>query len=166
MNILSKADSTTFPMPEHNREYPIVGIIDSGICPNNTLLSPWIIARETYVPLGEDYQHGTMVAGLVVNSRALNHNDGRFPTSQAKIVDVNVFPKDGNISEIELVSTIEELSKYPDVKVWNLSLGASNPVSETDFSDFACFLDEMHDQYQCLFVIASVIRVIVVVGQL
>jgi hypothetical protein len=51
MNILSKADSTTFPMPEHNREYPIVGIIDSGICPNNTLLSPWIIARETYVPL-------------------------------------------------------------------------------------------------------------------
>lgn len=157
MNILSKADPTTFPMPEHNREYPIVGIIDSGICPNNTLLSPWIIARETYVPLGEeDYQHGTMVAGLVVNSRALNHNDGRFPTSQAKVVDVNVFPKDGNISEIELVSTIEEIiPKYPDVKVWNLSLGASNPVSETDFSDFACFLDEMHDQYQCLFVIAS-----------
>ncbi len=156
MNVIKIADDSIFPFPQ-NKDYPIVGLIDSGVCPNNTLLSPWILAKETFVPVGEeDYSHGTMVAGLIVNSRLLNHNDPRFPTSQAKIVDVNIFPKNGEISEIELISAIEEvIPKYPTVKVWNLSLGASNPVSETDFSDFACFLDEMHDKYQCLFVIAS-----------
>lgn len=156
MNIIKTLDETSFPIPE-SRDYPVVGIFDSGVCPSNTLLSPWIVARESYVPNGlEDFQHGTLVAGLIVNSRILNHNDLRFPSSQAKIVDVNIFPRNGEISEIELISAIEEvIPKYPNVKIWNLSLGASNPVSETDFSDFACFLDEMHDKYQCLFVIAS-----------
>ncbi|MFJ0304723.1 S8 family peptidase [Acinetobacter baumannii] len=157
MTILSKADYSIFPLPDNNRDYPVVGIFDSGVCPNNTLLAPWVIAKETYVPKGmEDYNHGTMVAGLIVNSHVLNHKDPRFPTSQAKIVDINVFPKGGQVSESDLVAAIEEIiPKYPSVKVWNLSLGASNPVSETDFSDFACFLDEMHDKYKCLFVIAS-----------
>jgi hypothetical protein len=157
MTILGKVDTTLFSGPLANRDYPTVGIIDSGVCPNNTLLKPWIVATESYVPAGlEDHSHGTMVAGLIVNSKVLNHNDPRFPSSQAKIVDVNVFPKRGGVSEDELISIIEEVvPKYPEVKVWNLSLGASNPVSESDFSDFACFLDEMHDKYRCLFVIAS-----------
>lgn len=157
MNLISQADDSLCLPPDVNKEYPIVGVIDSGICPTNTLLQPWIVGRETYVPIGqENYSHGTMVAGLIVNGRSLNHGDQRFPDSQAKIVDVNVFPNDGNVSEEELISIIEEVvPKYPDVKVWNLSLGASNPVANNEFSDFACFLDEMHDQYQCLFVIAS-----------
>ncbi|MFW1970855.1 S8 family anti-phage peptidase IteS [Acinetobacter bereziniae] len=157
MTTLAKVDDSFFDPPQVGKDYPVVGVIDSGVCPNNSLLAPWIIASESYVPLGhEDYSHGTMVAGLVVNSRILNHNDSRFPSSQAKIVDVNVFPKDIGVSEDDLIAIIAEVvPKYPTVKVWNLSLGASNPVSETDFSDFACFLDEMHDKHQCLFVIAS-----------
>ncbi|MGN8009444.1 S8 family anti-phage peptidase IteS [Acinetobacter sp. 22301] len=158
MVVLSNADISVFPAPDATKDYPVVGVIDSGVCPNNTLLSPWVVARESYVPSGlEDYNHGTMVAGLIVNSKALNHNDHRFPSSQAKIVDVNVFPRSSvGISEDDLISAIAEvIPKYPEVKIWNLSLGASNPVGETDFSDLACFLDEMHDKYQCLFIIAA-----------
>lgn len=157
MNIVSKASSHVCLPPDIQKDYPVVGLIDSGICPSNTLLTPWIIAKETYVPTGqENYLHGTMVAGLIVNGRSLNHGDTRFPDTQAKIVDINVFPNDGNVSEEDLISIISEVvPKYPDVKIWNLSLGASNPVGQDQFSDFACFLDEMHDNYQCLFVIAS-----------
>lgn len=157
MSTLATVDGTLFPPPDLDKDYPIVGVIDSGVCPNSVLLSPWVVARESFVPVGhENFSHGTMVAGLIVNSKILNHNDDRFPASQAKIVDINVFPDDIGISEDDLIAIIAEVvPKYPMVKIWNLSLGASNPVSETDFSDFACFLDEMHDEHQCLFVIAS-----------
>lgn len=145
------------PAPLSGEDYPLVGIIDSGVCPNCTLLDPWIIARESYVPIGmEDYAHGTMVAGLIANSHYLNHRDPSFPTTQAKIIDVNVFPKNENVSEENLVAIIEEVViKYPSVKVWNLSLGSSYPVDSSEFSDFARFLDEIHDEYGCLFVVAA-----------
>lgn len=151
------ADEQLFPAPQTDVDYPIVGVIDSGICPNSSLIAPWVIARESYVPDGfEDYSHGTMVAALIVNSQSLNHQDTRFPSTHARIVDVNVFPKGGTTTEDELVAIIEDVvPKYPQVKVWNLSLGGNDPVHNTDFSDFAHFLDEMHDKYGCLFVVAA-----------
>lgn len=157
MSTVSPASLTECPAPSPGVEYPLVGVIDSGVCPKSQLLAPWIAARETFVPQGEeDYSHGTMVAGLICNSKALNHNDPRFPSSQAKIIDVNIFPKNSSVLEDEIASAIETVvPKYRDVKVWNLSLGSANPVDPTCFSDLALFLDEMHDQYGCLFVIAS-----------
>lgn len=154
---LGHLDQKLFPPPAPDVDYPVVGIIDSGICPNNTLLQPWIVGRESFVATGDEcFNHGTMVAGLIVNSKGLNHLDSRFPNSKAKIVDVNVFPKGSDISEDELVHAIQEtIPKYPEVKVWNLSLGSSDPVGTSDFSDFACFLDEMHDQHGCLFVVSA-----------
>lgn len=155
--IVGKATEGVCPAPEPELDYPIVGLIDSGVCPSNTLLQPWIADRKSYVPPGgEDYSHGTMVAGLIVNPRRLNHQDPRFPDSQCKIVDINVFPNGGTVSEDELVMIIEEvITTYPHVKVWNLSLGGERPVGTTTFSDFAHFLDEMHDKHQCLFVVAA-----------
>lgn len=154
---IGAANEQLFPAPQEDIDYPIVGIIDSGICPNSSLISPWVIARESYVPNGfEDYSHGTMVASLIVNSQSLNHQDTRFPSTHARIVDVNVFPKGGTTTEDELVAIIQDIvPKYPQVKVWNLSLGGNDPVHNTDFSDFAHFLDEMHDKYGCLFVVAA-----------
>ncbi len=156
MTPVGQADEELFPPPVVGQQYPVVGVIDSGVCPNNSLLSPWIVARESYVTLGnEDHAHGTMVAGLIVNSRALNHQDERFPNTQAKIVDVCVFPKDEMVSEEDMVAMIAEVvPKYPDVKIWNLSLGGGT-VDKTEFSDFAHFLDELHDEYGCLFVVAA-----------
>ncbi|WP_108653110.1 S8 family anti-phage peptidase IteS [Dongshaea marina] len=150
-------DEQLLPSPKNGEEYPVVGVIDSGVCPSSTLLEPWILARENFVPPGqEDYTHGTMVAGLIINSKSLNYQDERFPETQAMIVDVNVFPKDGGTSEDDLVAIIEEVvPKYPQVRVWNLSLGSPSPVHVTDFSDFARFLDEMHDEHGCLFVVSS-----------
>jgi serine protease AprX len=156
-NPIGKADHEIFPPPSLKDDYPIVGVIDSGVCPSCSLISPWIVARESYVPSGyEDYTHGTMVAGLIVNSRSLNFDDDHFPSTQAKIVDINVFPKGGSVSEDDLVAIIEEvIPKYPQVKIWNLSLGGNDPSHMTDFSDFAHFLDEMHDKYGCLFLVAA-----------
>lgn len=150
-------DETMLPPPDSDIDYPIVGVIDSGICTHSTLLAPWIVARENYVPVAlQDNSHGTMVAGLIVGARSLNNQDPRFPHSQAKVIDVPVFERNSFLSEEILVSIIEEvIPKYPDVHVWNLSLGSETPSSPSEFSDFACFLDEMHDVHNCLFVVAS-----------
>lgn len=157
MSPVCDADIDQCPAPEEDSEYPTVGIFDSGVCPNNTFLGPWIEARESYVPPGqENYKHGTMVAGLIANSRPLNHYNDQFPDTHAKLVDVNIFPDGAPVSEEDIVAAIEAtVPKYPHVRVWNLSLGASNPVGKFDFSDFGRFLDEMHDRYDCLFVVAA-----------
>lgn len=154
---VGEVDEILLPPPSDGVDYPVVGVIDSGVCPNSTLLSPWVVAREQYVaPDLQDNTHGTMVAGLIAGAYSLNHQDHRFPSSQAKIVDVPVFEKGGNLQEDILVAILEDvIPKYPDVHIWNLSLGGNNPSLPSEFSDFACFLDEMHDLHNCLFVIAS-----------
>ena len=151
------ADATLLPPPDPEVEYPVVGVIDSGICPDSSLLTPWITDKEEYVDKGlQDNVHGTMVAGLIAGGHTLNHSDSRFPDAQAKIVDVVVFEKGSALQEDVLIAILEEvIPKHPEVHIWNLSLGGSTSTSRSEFSDFACFLDEMHDTYKCLFVVAS-----------
>lgn len=153
---VGKAVPSEFPLPDPNMSYPVVGLIDSGICPDDKLLAPWIVGREEYVPPEyRDYAHGTFVGGLLVHSRRLNHGDPRFPGCSSKIVDVVALPSDG-ITEDELVALLRDvIPKYPDVKYWNLSLGGNCPVSDDIFSDFAVALDEIQREYGVVFVLAG-----------
>ncbi len=150
-------DQFLLPPPSGDFNYPIVGVVDSGVCPHSSLLAPWVVGREEYVPQDlQDNTHGTMVAGLIAGAYTLNNQDDRFPRAQAKILDVPVFEKDVSLQEDILVAILEDvIPKHPEVRVWNLSLGGSTPCIDSAFSDFACFLDEMHDTYKCLFVIAA-----------
>jgi hypothetical protein len=146
-----------FPAPEKGRNYPLVGIIDSGIDPDDKYLSPWVWGRMDMLDGKEaDYSHGTMVASLAINSFTLNNSDERFPKTQVEIVDVVAFPKDGDLTLVDLMDIIEKSVKtYPEVKVWNLSLGTPFPCDEQSFSELGHFLNTLHDQNGCLFIIAS-----------
>lgn len=156
---LRAARVADFPAPVAGETYPVVGIIDSGVNPDDPLLRPWTVAREDYVPAKyRDHNHGSFVAGLVVNGKILNHDDPRFPNVNAKFVDVVAIPGNGqSIREDELVAIIEEVvPKHPSVKVWNLSLGTdSEPCKDDAFSDLAATLDRIQDQHGVRFVIAS-----------
>lgn len=143
--------------PDTNVDYPIVGIIDSGTDPNNPLLQAWVIDRdEDDVPRADqDNNHGSFVAGLIANGRVLNHNDNRFPACQAKIVDVVGLPKPGTpVTESDLLGTIHRvIPKYPDVKVWNLSLSRTDALCRDDgFSDFGMELDAIQERFDVTFV--------------
>ena len=156
---LREAQIGDFPAPVPGETYPVVGIVDSGINPNDPLLAPWMVARETYVPEEyRDHHHGSFVAGLVVNGRRLNHDDPRFPESRAKFVDVVAIPGHGQeMREDHLLSILEEvIPKHPAVKVWNLSLGTeSQPCKDDFFSDFGAALDRIQDSCKVRFVIAA-----------
>jgi len=47
------------------------------------------------------------------------------------------------------------LPKYPDVKVWNLSLSADAPCAVQEFSHLAMALDDLQDRYGVTFVLSA-----------
>ena len=151
-----EATLADFPSPAGEVDYPIVGLVDTGIDPNDRFLSPWVIARETYVPEAErDYSHGTFVGGLIANAKPMNHGDDRFPSCSSKIVDV-VALGTGKTNELDLITILEEvIPKYPSINVWNLSLSAHTPVKDEAFSDFAVKLDSLQDEFKTTIVLAA-----------
>jgi len=148
--------SEDFPEPVQGVDYPLVGVVDSGTADSDPYLSIWREAREIYVPPSEqDHSHGTFVSGLLIHARKLNHGDLRFPLCSARIVDVVALGAAGT-SEDKLVSSLEDaLAKYPNVKVWNLSLGTDRQVDNRRFSDLGVALDRLQDQYGATFVLAA-----------
>lgn len=139
--------------PEEGKEYPVVGLLDSGIS-ETSHLAPWIEERRiTYHP--EEYinpAHGTFVAGVLLYGDQL---EGQVLTGAngCKLVDAVVFPdlSKGSIFEDDLITNIEDaISRHSDIKIWNLSLGTSTPCDLNQFSDFAVTLDQLQEKYNVL----------------
>ena len=153
---LGSLAADSFPPPSPGYEYPIVGIVDSGIEPTNLHLAPWIVGREEYVAVGDrDHEHGTFVAGLAVHAQRLNQHP-RFSDTSSRLLDILALPASGSISEDELLTILEDaLPKHRNVRVWNLSLSRDEPCDGQSFSDFAIALDELQDKYGVTFVIAA-----------
>lgn len=150
------------PMPVAGEEYPIIGIIDSGIVPDHKYLNPWIYNREVFV--GKDYinyEHGTFVAGIIEYGNILNMNVQK--QQHYRILDVVVSPNNDpekgpvdSLSEDTLINILHHvIGKYHDeVKVWNMSLGTNNPCKDT-ISDLAIALDEIQDLYNVDIILAA-----------
>jgi len=153
--VVSALTDDELPGPEPDEEYPVVGIIDSGTDPNNPRLQAWVKTRdETLVPrVDQNNQHGSLVAGMVINSRALNHNRDGFPMGMARVVDVVAIPSDGKIREPELLENIRyAFETHRDVRVWNLSLNSKNQCRNEKFSPFAVAIDRLQDEFNTIIV--------------
>jgi len=150
-------DFTFLGPPEVGREYPVVGLIDTGTHPDDSILSPWRVDRANYVvPDEEDFTHGSFIAGLVAFGRELNQGDIRFPNIATKFVDVAALPKKDRFTEDHALAVIEEvLVKYSAVRVWNLSFGSRIPCKDNVFSDYAAALDDLQDRYNVMFTLAA-----------
>lgn len=135
---------------------PVVGVIDSGTQPGDVILTPWIAGTTPYLlPPDTDYVHGTFVAGLIAGGRSLNGNDPNLPAARAKVHSVSALGTSGS-SFGELLYRIDEsVRRNPAIKVWNCSLGSSEPGSETAFGHFAQELDAISDECGVLFVISA-----------
>jgi hypothetical protein len=137
------------PSPDPDGQYPVVGIIDTGTDPDNARLQEWVITRDESLTPRDDQnnEHGSFVAGMVINGKQLNHNHPGFPDSRAKIVDVVAIPGSGRVDEIDLIDAVRyALTTYPDVKVWNLSANSSRFCQDDCFSSFAVAIDQIQDE--------------------
>lgn len=146
-----------FPPPQPGTTYPVVGLIDTGIAPDNDFFTQgWVVQRHHHVPT--DYQHGTRVGSLLVHGRQINGNDPWMPNAPVRIVDVAVLgsgaaPVDTNA----LLERIEEaVQAHPDVRVWNLSLNLESRTVQDDLiGPITNKLDEIQRAHDIVFVIAG-----------
>ena len=141
--------------PEPDKDYPKVGVLDSGIAKIDHL-SPWICGEISQYDQAElDKSHGTFVAGILLYSDELQDKK-MVGCDECMIFDGAVMTdkKFGLIEEEELIDNIREIvTNYKDeIKVWSLSIGSSKQASLQSFSDFGMSLDEIQDTNQVLIV--------------
>ena len=156
---LGSVSKKNFPPPEPDREYPLVGIIDSGTDPNNPHLQAWVESRyEAAVPRSmQNNEHGSFVAGLLAHARLLNNGNPAFPDCPCKIVDVVALDRKERIDEYDLRNVIDDaLERFPNVPVWNLSLSMEGRTCENErFSRLGKFLDSRSQSRHVQFVNAA-----------
>lgn len=131
-------------------EYPIVGILDSGIA-GIKHLTPWL-SESNYSSYPEEYTdkgHGTFVSGILLYGDELE-NKTYSGLEGCKIFDATVFPK-GSIDEDELIDNIREaIRRNSQIKIWNMSLGTNQTCESDVFSDFGMALDNIQEVHNIL----------------
>ena len=142
-------------LPYSKSAIPTVAVFDTGVGSQALALSGWVKSRDVYVlPPDTNHEHGTQVASLVIDARHFNNFHPWLPHSQAFVHDVCALEASGSyMSDLE-IRLREAVSKRPDIKIWNLSLGGGS-CSEQSFSDLAVAMDELSDRYNVLFVVAA-----------
>tara|TARA_R110001583_G_scaffold20543_1_gene78995 strand:- start:2592 stop:5279 length:2688 start_codon:yes stop_codon:yes gene_type:complete len=146
MDLLGTTEALEVKDPIEGEEYPIIGVLDSGIA-KNKYLQPWLLDRN-YSSYPEDLidpTHGSCVSSIIIYGDELEGQNWTG-NSGCKLFDATVFPdeKKESIDEDELVINIRTAIKNnSDIKIWNLSLGTGSESDLNDFSDFGKALDDI-----------------------
>lgn len=134
--------------PDDSREYPKVGILDSGISKIDHL-SPWICGEMS--PYTDDLlnrSHGTFVAGVLLYGDVLEDRN-LVGCDECIIYDGAIISdkKFGKVDEDELLDNIREIvsRNNNEIKIWSLSYGSKKEANLQSFSDFGTSLDEIQD---------------------
>lgn len=154
LDSLENEQTVSVMHPNETKEYVTVGILDNGIAPIPHL-APWLSGERwtVYPESNINPTHGTFVAGIALYGDTC---EGKSWVGHQgiKLFDATVFPdtdKEG-IDEDDLIENIKEAigANHEKVKIWNLSISITRPVSDNKFSDFAIALDALQDQYNVL----------------
>lgn len=134
---------------------PTVAVFDTGVSDSASAIKGWVQSKDVYIlPPDTNYEHGTAVASLVSGAVHFNPSHPWIPSNQSLVHDVVALDSAGSLLTDLEVRLTEAVKKRPDIKIWNLSLGAS-PCKEQEFSEFSILLDELSDKYGILFVVAA-----------
>lgn len=150
---ISGDESVEIKTPIEGKEYPVVGILDSGIA-DIPHLKPWLETENItyFVDDVINKSHGTFVAGVLLYGDQLQGKsytglDGCKIFEAVVIADKNK----QKISEDELIENIRDaVSRNNHIKIWNLSLGTGIEADLYEFSDFGKALDEIQDHNEVL----------------
>lgn len=145
--------SRTFPAPTNE---PWIGVFDTPFN-ENVYFSDWVESSITIEPdliQAEDYTHGTQVSSLIIDGPSLNpildDGCGRFRVRHVAVTTSRKFSSFAVIREIE-----NAVIKYPEIKVWNLSLGSFLEAPENFVSAEAAALDRIQSERDVVFVVAG-----------
>lgn len=140
----------------HPQNEPTVGVIDTQFN-ENVYFHEWV----DYIPKlpieilePEDYRHGTAVSSIIVDgprgNRTLDDGCGYFKVRHFGVSKQSGF---SSFSILRQIRSIVENNQ--DIKVWNLSLGSTNPIKENCISPEAAELDRIQSEFDVIFVVAG-----------
>lgn len=146
-------DKNRIPSPSNE---PWVGVLDTPFN-RDVYFSEWVdssIEVDQNIIQQSDYIHGTCVSSIIVDGPALNpaldDGCGRFRVRHVGIA------AGGKFSSFTIVREIEKaVARYPEVKVWNLSLGSMLEIPENFVSAEAAALDRIQSEHDVIFVVAG-----------
>lgn len=137
-------------IPTPNLEYPVVGVLDSGISSIEHLM-PWL-TENSFSSYPEEYKdkgHGTFVSGVLLYGDSLEGKE-YSGLEGCKLFDATVFPND-KIDEDELIDNIRDaIHRNSNIKIWNMSLGTNTVADIDSFSDFGIALDSIQEIHNVL----------------
>lgn len=153
MEEISEDHEIVVKLPKKDVEYPIVGVLDTGIA-KIPHLAPWLHTDSLTYYVEEDTNkgHGTFVAGVMIYGDELEGKD-YTGFDGCKLFEAIVMPdlKKQKLYEYELIEQIRDsISRNNHIKIWNLSLGTDVDADLNEFSDFAKALDEIQDEHDVL----------------
>ena len=140
-------------VPEDGIEYPIVGVLDSGIA-SNSFMKPWIEdCYSPYIESDQDQGHGSEVASIIVYGDEL-HDQEIVIKKGVKLYNACVLPKKELrevLTEVDLVQNIRDAVKNrPDIKIWNMCIGWQREIDMNKISDFGAALDYLCDEFDII----------------
>lgn len=136
---------------------PIIGVIDT-LFDKKVYFSEWVEYEDmvdSNIPKNaEDYNHGTAVTSIIVDGPSINENlddgCGKFRVKHFGVMAGK------EMSSFSVLQKIQEIVlRNPNIKVWNLSLGAIREVSLNSISPEAAILDEIQYKNDVTFIIAG-----------
>jgi len=150
--------------PIKDKSYPIVGIIDTGVC-KLPALTAWSAGALDFInDDAQDVSHGTFIAGLVCAGDVVN-NDPIFLESKCRYFDLGLHPTPngsyGNYYPQGFSDFLHQLdaeipaAKELGVRIFNMSLAVTTPVVDDGYSLFANILDKIADKHDVLFVLPA-----------
>lgn len=152
--ISDKTNLSSIPSPTNE---PTIGVIDT-LFDKRVYFSEWVDYREmvnaNIQREQEDYRHGTAVSSIIVDGPSsnphLNDNCGRFKVRHFGVATGKRF------SSFTILQRIQEIvTQNPDIKVWNLCLGAKTEINPNSISPEAAILDKIQYDNDVVFVIAG-----------
>ena len=155
LDALSAVPSIVPKTPAVGEDYPVVGVLDTGIA-DNAYLQGWKTddSFTSYPDQYKDRAHGTFVSGIIEYGDELNGSSYTMLPG-VRLFDATVYPDEEKqaIYVDDLVEHIREaVERNNHIKVWNLSLGTNGEASLDDFSDFGMALDNIQDENQVLII--------------
>lgn len=153
------------PVPTKGSSYPVVGVIDGGICSS---LSSWLEPSTKYlIPADGDPTHGTSIAGLLIMGQQLNGPDVCPEPDGCSVVDICLMPKDGRdtfrkyyedgaalFRKIE--SAVVKAKSAHNARVFNFSFNIDVPsTGDNDYCYETEWLDRIAWKHDVVFVVSA-----------
>lgn len=155
LDSLDALNAPAVKRPAEGEDYPVVGVLDSGIEPND-YLAPWIMDEheEYYGTDLQDKSHGSMVASVLEYSDELNGTD-YFATQGVMMMEAVIAPdlKKENAYAEDLIDNVRDaVERHKDIKIWTMSAGTEEECDPFSFSEYGMALDNIEEENGVLIV--------------